>query len=39
MLRPYTYNGDGVLVSDGTTTYAQDLAAPLRHVLNDGTAT
>ena len=27
-----------VLVSDGTTTYAQDLAAPLSQVLNDGTA-
>jgi len=37
-LRPYTYNGDGVLVSDGTTTYAQDLAAPLSQVLSDGTA-
>jgi len=35
----YTYNGDGVLVSDGTTTYAQDLAAPLSQVLSDGTAT
>jgi len=34
----YTYNGDGVLVSDGTTTYAQDLAAPLSQVLSDGTA-
>jgi RHS repeat-associated protein len=34
----YTYNGDGVLVSDGTTTYAQDLAAPLSQVLTDGTA-
>jgi len=38
MLRPYAYNGDGVLVGDGTTTYAQDLAAPLSQVLNDGTA-
>jgi len=38
MLRPYTYNGDGVLVNDGTTTYAQDLAAPLSQVLSDGTA-
>jgi RHS repeat-associated protein len=28
-----------VLVSDGTTTYAQDLAAPLSQVLSDGTAT
>jgi hypothetical protein len=35
----YTYNGDGVLVSDGTTTYAQDLAAPLSQVLSDGTDT
>jgi len=39
MLRPYAYNGDGVLVGDGTTTYAQDLAAPLSQVLSDGTAT
>jgi len=39
MLRPYAYNGDGVLVSDGTTTYVQDLAAPLSQVLSDGTAT
>jgi len=39
MLRPYTYNGDGVLVSDGTTTYVQDLAAPLSQVLSDGTDT
>jgi len=39
MLRPSTYNGDGVLVSDGTTTSAQDLAAPLSQVLSDGTAT
>jgi hypothetical protein len=28
-----------VLVSDGTTTYAQDLAAPLSQVLSDGTDT
>jgi RHS repeat-associated protein len=35
----YAYNGDGVLVSDGTTTYAQDLAAPLSQVLSDGTDT
>ncbi|MFP4441430.1 MAG: RHS repeat domain-containing protein, partial [Chloroflexaceae bacterium] len=34
----YPSNGDGVLVSDGTTTYAQDLAAPLSQVLSDGTA-
>jgi len=34
----YAYNGDGVLVSDGTTTYVQDLAAPLSQVLTDGTA-
>ena len=34
----YTYNGDGVLVNAGTTTYAQDLAAPLSQVLSDGTA-
>jgi len=39
MLRPYAYNGDGVLVSDGTTTSVQDLAAPLSQVLSDGTAT
>jgi filamentous hemagglutinin len=35
----YAYNGDGVLVSDGTTTSAQDLAAPLSQVLSDGTDT
>jgi len=34
----YTYNGDGILVSAGITTYAQDLAAPLSQVLSDGTA-
>jgi RHS repeat-associated protein len=33
-----TANGDGILINDGTTTYAQDLAAPLSQVLTDGTA-
>ncbi len=33
----YTYNGDGVLVGRGTTSYTQDLLAPLEQVLNDGT--
>jgi RHS repeat-associated protein len=37
----YTYNGDGVLVDDGTTRYTQDLAAPLSQVLQttQGSAT
>ncbi len=38
----YAYTGDGVLVAattTGTTTrYTHDLAAPLSHVLNDGSA-
>jgi RHS repeat-associated protein len=29
----YTYNGDGVLLFDGTTRYTQDLAAPLSQIL------
>ncbi len=38
---PYTYNGDGALVDDGTTRYTQDLAAPLSQVLQttQGSAT
>jgi len=37
----YAYNGDGTLVDDGTTQYAQDLAAPLSQVLQtmQGSAT
>jgi hypothetical protein len=30
---PYTYNGDGALVDDGTTRYTQDLASPLSQIL------
>ena len=33
------YNGDGVLVFDGTTRYTQDLASPLSQILSDGTST
>jgi RHS repeat-associated protein len=29
----YSYNGDGVLVADGTRRYTQDLASPLSQVL------
>ena len=32
-----TYNGDGTLVQQNTTSYTQDLAAPLSQILSDGT--
>ena len=32
----YQYNGDGVLMRTGSKPYAQDLAAPLPQVLQDG---
>jgi hypothetical protein len=37
----YVYNGDGVLLDDGTTRYTHDLAAPLSQVLQttQGSAT
>jgi YD repeat-containing protein len=34
----YAYNGDGVLITAGTTTYTQDLVAPLAQILHDGSA-